>query len=142
MGTWALSAASLPDEKHGGPERIEAQPRPDYGRTLQVTPGGCFLLRTKLEDATLGRGNQLEVRAWGTFEVNGRTGWRCGRRTGRRWGRCAASQRVIPLSKGKFQRRPYRYDIEEGDTLTLTVRDATKQTFQFERKPRRSGAEA
>ena len=42
----------------------EAQPRADYERTLEVTPSGCFVLRTRLEDATLGQGNDW-VRAWG-----------------------------------------------------------------------------
>jgi len=140
VGTWTLSAASLPEVSDGGPERIEAQPRADYERTLEVMPNGCFMLRTKLEDATLGQGNQLVVRAWGLVELSGKDRVSLRTRDGQAVGPVCGDKRVIPLNrkKLKFRGGTYRWDIEEG-TLTLMVDDTSKQTFQFDRTPPEGG---
>lgn len=136
VGTWTLSAASLPEELDGGPERLEAQPRADYERSLQVTPGGCFILRTSLEEATLGRGNELVVRAWGTVELSGKDRVTLRTKDGQAVGPVCGDKRVIPLTrkKLKFRGGTYRWDIEK-EVLTLMVDDASKQTFQFDRRP-------
>ncbi|AKQ68930.1 hypothetical protein A176_005842 [Myxococcus hansupus] len=134
VGTWSLVAASLPDEVTAREERIEAQPRSDYARSLQVSPTGCFVLRTSLEAATLGEGNSLVVRAWGTVEVAGKGRIRLRTRDGQAVGPVCGDKRVIPLSgpKLKFRGGAYDWDLEE-EVLTLMVEDTTKQTFQFER---------
>jgi hypothetical protein len=137
VGRWSLEAASIrPDEKPRieGVESPDAKPRPDYARSLVVTPGGCFLLRTKLEDATLGRGNALEIRSWGAFQVNEKDDTVELRTTsGQAVGPVCGKPRVIGLSKGKFQPTLYTYDVE-GDTLTLTAKTPSQQTFQFRRQ--------
>ncbi|WP_371876571.1 hypothetical protein [Pyxidicoccus fallax] len=140
VGLWTLSAASLPEEESGGPERIEAQPRADYARTLQVMPNGCFVLRTALEEATLGQGNKLVVRAWGTLEVSDKDKLTLRTRDGQAVGPVCGDKRVIPLSrkKLKFRGGTYRWDLEK-EVLTLMVDDATKQTFQFDRTPQEEG---
>jgi hypothetical protein len=137
VGLWRLDAASVkPEEKaHIADEGQDVKPRADYSRTLQVAPGGCFLLRTRLEDATLGKGNGLEVRAWGTFRVNEKDKTvEVSPKSGQAVGPVCGKPRVIGLSKGRFQQWPvYAYDVE-GDTLTLTAKDPSKQTFQFSRQ--------
>nr|WP_323379151.1 hypothetical protein [Pyxidicoccus xibeiensis] len=136
VGLWTLAAASLPEEVDGGPERIEAEPRADYERTLQISPNGCFVMRTTLEDATLGQGNGLVVRAWGLVEVTGKDRLTLRTKDGQAVGPVCGDKRVIPLSrkKLKFRGGAYRWDVEDG-ALTLMVDDATKQTFQFDRSP-------
>jgi hypothetical protein len=137
VGRWSLEAASLrPEEKaritEGGIS--EAKPRADYERVLEVTPGGCFLLRTTLEDATLGQGNGLEVRRWGAFEVNEKDKTvELRTKSGQAVGTVCGKPRVISLAKGKFEKRPYKLEVE-GDTLTLTAETPSKQTFQFSRQ--------
>jgi hypothetical protein len=135
VGTWTLSAASLPEAVDGGPERIEAQPRADYERTLQVTPEGCFILRTSLDEPTLGRGNTLVVRAWGVIEMSGKDRVSLRTKDGQAVGPVCGDKRVIPLNrkKLKFKGGTFRWDIEE-EVLTLMVDDASKQTFQFDRQ--------
>lgn len=137
VGRWSLEAASIrPDEKPRveGLESPDAKPRPDYARSLVVTPGGCFLLRTKLEDATLGRGNALEIRSWGAFQVNEKDDTvELRTKSGQAVGPVCGKPRVIGLSKGKFQPTSYTYDVE-GDTLTLTAKTPSLQTFQFRRQ--------
>ncbi|RYZ38760.1 MAG: hypothetical protein EOO71_22650 [Myxococcaceae bacterium] len=134
VGTWVLSAASLPDVEQGTEDRIEVQPRSDYARSLRLTPTGCFVLRTKLDDATLGRGSTLEVRAWGTVEVSGKDKLALRTQDGQALGPVCGKERVVPLAKGKFKGGDYTYAIEEKDSLILTVPGATRQTFQFERE--------
>ncbi|MFP2960805.1 hypothetical protein ACLEPN_24060 [Myxococcus sp. 1LA] len=140
VGTWTLVAASLPEEEEVREERIEAQPRSDYARSLQVTPSGCFVLRTSLEAATLGQGNSLVVRAWGTLETSGKDRVRLRTRDGQAVGPVCGDKRVIPLTgpKLKFKGGAYVWDLEEG-VLTLMVDDKTKQTFQFERATPEAG---
>ncbi|WP_246137626.1 hypothetical protein [Myxococcus llanfairpwllgwyngyllgogerychwyrndrobwllllantysiliogogogochensis] len=135
VGEWRLTAASLPEITDGGFTRIEPQPRADYARTLRITPEGCFVLRTALKDATLGQGNALVVRAWGMVEVLGEHHVKLLARDGQAVGPVCGAKRVIPLarSKVKFRGGSYRWDFEQG-ALTLTLDDATKQTFQFERE--------
>ncbi|WP_426749139.1 hypothetical protein [Myxococcus sp. Y35] len=134
VGTWTLVAASLPEEEEVREERIEPQPRSDYARSLQVTPLGCFVLRTALESATLGQGNSLVVRAWGTLEASGKDQVRLRTKDGQAVGPVCGDKRVIPLTgpKLRFRGGSYVWDLEEG-VLTLMVDDASKQTFQFER---------
>lgn len=132
VGRWELSAASLQPGVLKHPDVEEPNPRPDYVRTLQVTPGGCFILQTQLEDATLGHGNQLVVRAWGTFEVTEEKQVVLRIRDGQAVGPVCGEERVIPLSKGRFRAPPYTFDVEK-DTLTFTAQAASKQTFQFQR---------
>ncbi|MBZ4415156.1 hypothetical protein [Myxococcus sp. RHSTA-1-4] len=140
VGLWTLAAASLPEEQDGGPERIEAEPRADYARTLQVRPDGCFVLRTALEEATLGQGNKLVVRAWGTVELSGEDRLTLRTRDGQAVGPVCGDKRVIPLSRKrlKFRGGSYLWRVEDG-TLTLMVDDPTKQTFQFDRTPPEGG---
>jgi hypothetical protein len=132
VGPWELSAASIQAEAIERPDAEEPTPRPDYVRTLQVTPGGCFILQTQLKDATLGRGNTLVVRAWGTFEVSEKEQVVLRIRDGQAVGPVCGEDRVLPLSKGRFHGPPYTFDVEK-DTLTLTAKAASKQTFQFQR---------
>ncbi|WNG44381.1 hypothetical protein F0U60_09855 [Archangium minus] len=138
VGRWTLEAASIrPEERPrlaGQEEGVDVKPRPDFESALVVTSGGCFLLRTKLEDATLGRGNTLEIRSWGAFQVDEKKDtvqvWT---KSGQAVGPVCGKPRVIGLSKGKFQRPVYTYDVE-GDTLTLTAQTPSRQTFQFRRQ--------
>ncbi|WP_323389349.1 hypothetical protein [Myxococcus qinghaiensis] len=135
VGEWRLTAASLPEVTDGGFTRIEPQPRADYARTLRITSSGCFVLRTALKDATLGQGNGLVVRAWGQVEPLGEHHVKLLAKDGQAVGPVCGAKRVIPLSRSKvkFKGGSYRWDFEEG-ALTLTLDDATKQTFQFERE--------
>jgi len=131
VGRWELSAATLKPEPEGSPARLNPEPRPDYVRTLEVTPSGCFILRTKLEDATLGQGNFLEVRSWGSFAVT-KDKVVLKPKDGQAVGKVCGAPRVIGLSKGKFLGPRYTFSVEK-DTLTLVVDDASKRTFQFQR---------
>jgi hypothetical protein len=139
VGRWSLEAASLrPEERArivGGEGTEDAKPRPDYERWLEVTPQGCFILSTKLEDATLGKGNELQVRSWGVFQVDEKKDTVDLRtKSGQAVGTVCGKPRVISLSKQRFEPgRPYKYDVE-GDTLTLTAQTPSKQTFQFRRQ--------
>lgn len=135
VGTWVLSAASIPDtDQPGAEKRIDVQPRSDYARALQVTPSGCFVLRTTLDDATLGRGSTLDVRAWGQLEVKDKKHLSLRTQDGQAVGPVCGKERVVPLSKGRFKGGDFTYAIEEKDSLILTVPGATRQTFQFERE--------
>ncbi|WP_223642445.1 hypothetical protein [Corallococcus sp. EGB] len=135
VGTWVLSAASIPDTvKPGEEQRIEVQPRSDYARALQVTPTGCFVLRTTLDDATLGRGSMLDVRAWGRLEVTDKKHLALRTQDGQAVGPVCGKERVVPLSQGRFKGGEFTYVIEAKDSLILTVPGATRQTFQFERE--------
>jgi hypothetical protein len=137
-GTWSLEAASVrPEEKAkvvGQEEPQDVKPRPDFKRSLTVTPDGCFLLRTKLESATLGKGSELEVRSWGAFVVDEKKDTVELRTTsGQAVGTVCGKPRVVGLSKGKFQRPLYKYELE-GDVLGVTAQTESKQTFQFRRQ--------
>ena len=134
VGTWVLSAASLPDIDQGREERIDVQPRSDYARSLRMTPRGCFVLRTKLDDATLGRGSTLDVRAWGRVELKDKKHLALRTQDGQAVGPVCGKERVVPLAKGRFKGGEFTYAIEEKDSLILTVPGATRQTFQFERE--------
>ncbi|MFY0584298.1 wax ester/triacylglycerol synthase domain-containing protein [Cystobacter fuscus] len=108
VGTWSLEVASVrPEEKAkvvGQDEPQDVKPRPDFERTLEVTSNGCFLLRTKLEDATLGRGSELEVRSWGAFVVDEKEDTvELRTKSGQAVGTVCGKPRVVGLSKGKFQ---------------------------------------
>ncbi|WNG21870.1 hypothetical protein [Cystobacter fuscus] len=138
VGTWSLEAASVrPEEKAkvvGQDAPQDVKPRPDFERTLVVTPNGCFLLRTKLEDATLGRGSELEVRSWGAFVVDEKEDTvELRTKSGQAVGMVCGKPRVVGLSKGKFQRPLYKYELE-GDVLGVTAQTTAKQTFQFRRQ--------
>ncbi|WP_239470061.1 hypothetical protein [Archangium violaceum] len=139
VGRWTLEAASLrPSERArviGGESAEDVNPRPDYERWLEVTPQGCFVLSTKLEDATLGKGNELQVRSWGAFQVDEKKDTLdLKTKAGQAVGTVCGKPRVIGLSKQRFgPGRPYKYDVE-GDTLTLTAQTPSKQTFQFRRQ--------
>lgn len=133
VGRWELSAATLRPEPRDEPERLTPSPRADFRRTLEVTAEGCFLMETELEDATLGQGNTLDVRAWGTFAVTeDKVVLRP--RDGQAVGQVCGKPRVFGLSKGRFRGPRYSFSVEE-DTLTLVVDDASKRTFQFQRAP-------
>ena len=139
VGSWSLEAASLrPNERDRIAEANEGKdvkPRPDYERSLVVTPGGCFLLSTRLEDATLGKGNSLQVRSWGSFQVDKKKDTvQLITQSGQAVGPVCGKPRVVGLSKGKFRQPVYEYELEK-DTLTLTSEAASKQTFQFRRAP-------
>ncbi|NBD07602.1 MULTISPECIES: hypothetical protein [Corallococcus] len=134
VGTWVLSAASLPDVEQGKEHRLEVQPRSDYARSLQVTPSGCFVLRTRLDSVTLGRGSMLDVRAWGTIELKDKKGLVLHTRDGQAVGPVCGKERVVPLSKGRFKGGEFTWLVEEKKSLILTVPGATRQTFQFERE--------
>ncbi len=137
VGTWSLEAASVrPEEKPkvvGEEMQQDVRPRPDFERTLVVTQTGCFLLRTKLETATLGKGSQLEVRSWGALEVDEKKDSVALRtKSGQAVGTVCGKPRVVSLAKGKFQRPAYDYELE-GEVLGLTAQTEAKQTFQFRR---------
>ena len=138
VGRWSLEAASISAEdreKLAAQEGKDVKPRPDYERLLEVTPDGCFLLETNLEDATLGRGNQLAVRAWGAFEVDEKQkAVSLQPQDGQAVGPVCGKDRAIPVPKEKLQSGTYAFDVE-GEVLTLTRKDASKQTFQFRRAP-------
>jgi hypothetical protein len=138
VGRWSLEAASVRPEERArliGGGAADVKPRPDYERVLEVTPTGCFILRTKLEDATLGKGNELEVRGWGAFQVNEKEhGVEMRTKSGQAVGAVCGKPRVIGLSKERFEPRPpYQYAVE-GDTLTLTAESPARQMFQFHRQ--------
>ncbi|MFL5355866.1 hypothetical protein [Archangium sp.] len=137
VGRWTLEAASIrPEERPriASEEGTDVKPRPDFKQALVVTPGGCFLLRTKLEDATLGRGNALEIRSWGAFQVDEKKKTvELRTKTGQAVGPVCGKPRVMGLSKGKFEKPVYKYLVER-DTLTLTAQNPSKQTFQFRRQ--------
>jgi hypothetical protein len=139
VGRWTLEAASVKPEERDRlvikEEGEDVKPRADYDRMLEVMPGGCFILRTKLEDATLGKGNVLEIRAWGAFQVDEKDDTvALETKSGQAVGTVCGKPRVISLAKGRFEPRPpYAYDVE-GDMLTLTAKDASRQTFQFRRQ--------
>jgi hypothetical protein len=142
VGRWVLSAATLQPEPKGTPGRLNPDPRADYERILEVTPQGCFLLRTALDDATLGQGNSLEVRAWGTFAMTGKDKVTLLPKDGQAVGPVCGKPRVIALSKGKFLGPRYKLTVEE-DVLTLVVDDKNQRTFQFQRaKPEEAPAPA
>ncbi len=132
VGRWELSAATLTAEPKEEPAPLDPKPRSDYARTLEVTPEGCFLLSTKLEDGTLGQGNALDVRAWGTFAVTGDDKVVLRPKDGQAVGQVCGKPRVFGLSKGKFLGPRYTFSVEE-DTLTLVADDPTQRTFQFQR---------
>jgi len=136
VGNWTLEAASIrPEEREhlAAEEGKDVKPRPDYGRSLRVTSSGCFVMETKLEDATLGKGNALEVRSWGTLQVDpDKETVRLRARDGQAVGPVCGKARAISLSKGQFPSPSYEYEIEE-DLLTLTAETSSKQTFQFRR---------
>jgi hypothetical protein len=140
VGRWELSAATLKPEPPGSPARLNPDPRPDYVRTLEVTPSGCFILRTKLENATIGQGNFLEVRSWGSFAAT-KDKVVLKPKDGQAVGEVCGAPRVIGLSKGKFLGPRYSFSVEK-DVLTLVVDDASKRTFQFERTQARDTHEA
>lgn len=132
VGQWELSAATLKPEPKEEAAELDPKPRSDYARILEVWPNGCFRMQTKLEDATLGRGNTLEVRAWGALEALEDEKVSLRTRDGQAVGQVCGKPRVIALSKGKFLGPRYTFSVEE-DTLTLVVDDASKRTFQFQR---------
>jgi hypothetical protein len=133
VGQWELSAATMMPEPEGEPTPLSPEPRADYARSLEVTPDGCFLMRTKLEDATLGQGSALEVRSWGTLAVTGKDKVALRTKDGQAVGPVCGKPRVISLSKGKFLGPSYTFTVEK-DTLTLVAQDPSKRTFQFQRK--------
>ncbi|WP_224361216.1 hypothetical protein [Hyalangium versicolor] len=132
IGRWELSAATLTGEPKEEPAELDPKPRPDYVRTLEVTPSGCFLLSTELKEATLGRGNSLAVRAWGTFAVSGDEKVVLLPKDGQAVGQVCGKPRTFGLSKGRFMGPRYTFTVEK-DTLTLVADDETKRTFQFQR---------
>jgi hypothetical protein len=132
VGRWELSAATLTAEPKEEPASLDPKPRSDYARTLEVTPEGCFRMSTKLEDATLGQGNGLEVRSWGTFSVAGDDKVTLLPKDGQAVGKVCGKPRIFGLSKGKFQGPRYTFSVEK-DTLTLVAEDPSKRTFQFQR---------
>jgi hypothetical protein len=99
-----------------------------------VTPSGCFVLRTPLDDATLGRGNSLEVRAWGVFDTKSKEDQvRLLGRGGQAVGAVCGERRVIPLNHQKFNVTSYKLQLEDG-LLILTGLSDAKQLFQFEKQ--------
>jgi hypothetical protein len=134
VGRWELSAATLKPEFKSELERLNPSPRPDFKRTLEVTPGGCFVMSTTLEDATLGQGSSLDVRAWGTFAVMGDNKVVLQPKDGQAVGQVCGKPRIFGLSKGKFQGPRYTFSVEE-DMLTLVSDEPSKRTFQFQRVP-------
>lgn len=132
VGQWELSAATLMPKPKDVPTQLNPEPRADYARSLEVTPEGCFLMRTRLEDATLGRGNTLEVRSWGSFAVSGEDKVALRTRDGQAVGAVCGKPRIVSLSKGKFLGPRYTFTVEE-DTLTLVADDPSQRTFQFQR---------
>lgn len=138
-GTWVLEAASLKQSEKARVAKAEegkdVKPRADYKRSMVVTPGGCFLLSTQLEDATLGKGNALAVRSWGPFQVNAKKHTvQLLTHDGQAVGTVCGKPRVIGLTGGKFQQPLYEFELEK-DTLGLTLKAPSKQSFQFHREP-------
>jgi hypothetical protein len=141
-GKWELSAASLTPQPADTKDRLNPEPRADYERSLEVTPEGCFLMRTALKDATLGQGSSLEVRAWGTFAMTGEDKVTLLPKDGQAVGPVCGKPRVIGLSKGKFLGPRYKLELED-DTLTLIAEDKAQRTYQFQRvKPEQAPAPA
>ena len=140
VGRWELSAATLKPDPPGAPARLTPEPRPDYVRTLEVTPSGCFILRTMMEEATLGQGNFLEVRSWGAFAVT-KDRVVLKPKDGQAVGKVCGAPRVVALAKGKFLGPRYIFTVEK-DTLTLVADDPSKRTFQFQRTQAKDTQEA
>jgi hypothetical protein len=145
VGRWSLEGASvrpeeLPQVANDKDER-NVKPRPDFKRGLVVTDKGCFLLSTRLESATLGKGNDLVVRSWGTVAVDEKKDTlELRTQDGQAVGTVCGKPRVIPLSKGKFQRPTYTYEVDK-ETFGLTARTESKQSFVFRRQPEEKKAE-
>lgn len=136
-GRWELQAATLgPQDRFG--ETSDPNPRPDYDRSLRVEPSGCFVLETHLEDATLGQGNALVVRAWGTLEVttdardDDKHTVRLHTEAAQAVGEICAEPRALQLRPQAFRRPKYRAELE-ADRLTLIEQKADGQTFQFKK---------
>ena len=123
VGRWELAAATLTAAPKDNPARLEPKPRSDYARTLEVTPQGCFTMSTALQEATLGRSNSLEVRAWGSVVPGEKDLVTLGIQDGQAIGHVCGKPRIFGLSKGKFQKPRYHFSVED-DALTLTVDDA------------------
>ena len=134
VGRWVLQAASLPPRTEA--ERVATDPdvRADFDLTLEVTPTGCFVLRTPLDDATLGRGNALEVRAWGIFDTAKKEDQVLLQgRGGQAVGAVCGEPRVIPLNHQRFNVTSYKLQLEDGLLILTGLTDA-QQVFQFEKQ--------
>jgi hypothetical protein len=138
VGDWVLSAATLKPGVRRDPEVDVPDPRSDYQRTLRVTANGCFVTQMQLEDDTLGRGNALVVRSWGTFEMKDKDVAVLRTQDGQAVGTVCGKPRVTSLAKGRFGTPSYTFDVD-GDTLTLTAQTASKQTLQFQRAKKDAG---
>lgn len=132
VGRWELSAATLKAEPKDNPAQLKPKPRSDFARTLEVTPGGCFLMSTALKEATLGRSDSLEVHSWGSLVAMDDDKIALRTKDGQAVGHVCGTPRIFGLSKGKFLGPRYSFTVEK-DTLTLVVDDPTKRTFQFQR---------
>jgi hypothetical protein len=89
-------------------------------------------MKTQLKDATLGQGNALEVRSWGTFTMAGDDKVILLTKDGQAVGQVCGKPRLFGLSKGKFQEPRYTFTVEK-DTLTFVADDSSKRTYQFQR---------
>ena len=145
VGRWSLEGASVRPEElpqvAQDDDTRNVKPRSDFERTLVVTAQGCFLLSTRLESATLGKGNSLVVRSWGSVAVDEKKdSLELRTQDGQSVGTVCGKPRVISLSKGKFQRPGYKYEVDK-ETLGLTAQSESKQSFLFRRQPDEKKAE-
>lgn len=134
VGEWELSAASLEPPKDAGvkTEPEDREPRGDYARFLRITDRGCFVLTTPLQDESLGEGNRVTVRAWGTIQVDRRR-IRFLTTDAHARGQACKVGVARELSEAKFVQPRFDWKIE-ADVLSLTGRDPQKTSFQFEKR--------
>lgn len=136
VGRWVLSAASIPPEPADAGTRVDPQPRADYARSFEVFANGCFVMHTRLDDPTLGRGNTLDVRAWGAFALeDGEKAVTLKAGDGQAVGPVCGQRRVVPLGGDPSGFRGPRFELAlEGDLLTLSAHAPSEQTYQFLRE--------
>lgn len=136
VGTWNLHGASMEPFDRRAAEPTP-QPRPDYAKVLRISPTGCFVMELELGAATLGEGNGVVVRGWGTV-----TAQESGEKkllafhtiSGRAAGNVCGKPRAVDLFGGQFRSPVVEYDLK-GKDLYLTRTTPDRQTFQFAKGP-------
>lgn len=142
VGDWTVQAASIPADAERAAKQTDAVPRADYERRLRITPDGCFVFHTGVEDATLGRGNALDVRLWGALRVDGGgKRVRFDTQDGQAVGPVCGEPRVVELRNQRFVRPSFAWSVDQG-ALTLEAQTPDKQTYQLERSEQQVPEEA
>ena len=91
------------------------------------------MLESPLEDATLGEGNRVTVRSWGTLQIQGKSRIRFLTTGAHAQGNACGVDVSQDLSRSKFIQPTYDWSVE-SKVLSLTGRDPPKTSFQFDQK--------